>query len=305
MSIYFFDRLVRMQWDLDQLRQFVAAADHGSISAAARHLGKAQSAVSTAIGLLEADLGIELFDRTQHRATLSEAGELLLLEARELLRQARSLDQRAQSLAAGNEANLALALDEALPYGSIATFFREMSVRFSELELTLLNGTAAEVAEYVEQERAQVAIQLDRGPLSDRFDQCHIGSLQQGIFVSSGHPLLEKEQIMRRDLAHYRQLLMHTDGVQETAYSPKVWRSDSCYSLAEMVADDMGWAILPISVTEYESNAKLLRQLHCSWVTLPQLPVRMLWPQGRQLGPTANWVRQRFSELLAGELTVP
>ncbi|MFX5660862.1 LysR family transcriptional regulator, partial [Acinetobacter baumannii] len=40
-----------MQWNLDQLRQFVAAAEHGSISAAARHLGRAQSAVSTAIAL--------------------------------------------------------------------------------------------------------------------------------------------------------------------------------------------------------------------------------------------------------------
>ncbi|MGE8619706.1 MAG: helix-turn-helix domain-containing protein, partial [Achromobacter spanius] len=34
-----------MQWTLDQLRHFVAAADAGSFSAAARALGRAQSAV--------------------------------------------------------------------------------------------------------------------------------------------------------------------------------------------------------------------------------------------------------------------
>ncbi len=44
-----------MQWTLDQLRQFVAAAEAGSFSAAARRIGRAQSAVSTAVGLLEAD----------------------------------------------------------------------------------------------------------------------------------------------------------------------------------------------------------------------------------------------------------
>ncbi len=98
-----------MQWNLDQLRQFVATVEYGSISAAARRLGKAQSAVSTAIGLLEADLGVMLFDRTKHRATLSDAGRVMLLEARELLRQAQALDQRARSLAAGDEARLALA----------------------------------------------------------------------------------------------------------------------------------------------------------------------------------------------------
>jgi DNA-binding transcriptional LysR family regulator len=59
----------RMHWTLDQLRKFVATADCGSFSVAARQLGKAQSAVSTAIGLLEADLGLELFDRSRWRWT--------------------------------------------------------------------------------------------------------------------------------------------------------------------------------------------------------------------------------------------
>ncbi|WP_412180512.1 helix-turn-helix domain-containing protein, partial [Variovorax paradoxus] len=77
-----------MEWTVDQLRQFVTTADCGSFSAAARRLGKAQSAVSTAIGLLEADLGVALFDRSRRNAQLSEAGQVLLLEARELLRQA-------------------------------------------------------------------------------------------------------------------------------------------------------------------------------------------------------------------------
>lgn len=46
-----------MHWTLEQLRHFVAAADAGSFSAAARQVGRAQSAVSTSLGLLEADLG--------------------------------------------------------------------------------------------------------------------------------------------------------------------------------------------------------------------------------------------------------
>ena len=89
-----------MNWTLEQLRHFVAAADAGSFSAAARQVGRAQSAVSTSLGLLEADLGVELFDRSRRNATLTRAGEVLLLEARELLRQAGGLEQRALSFAA-------------------------------------------------------------------------------------------------------------------------------------------------------------------------------------------------------------
>ncbi|ATE60186.1 LysR family transcriptional regulator [Thauera sinica] len=287
-----------MQWNLDQLRQFVATAEHGSISAAARHLGKAQSAVSTAIGLLEADLGVELFDRSKHRATLSDAGQLLLLEAQELLRQAQSLQQRALSLATGGEARLALAFDEALPYAAIGHLVREIAGRFPHMELVLFNGTATEVAGYVKQERADVAFHFDRGPLRDCFDQRHIGSLPQGVFVASGHPLLDKQPVARKDLARYRQLLMHAEDVQAIAYSPKVWRSDSFYTIAEMVADDLGWAILPVNIAKYESYPKPLQQVICPSLALPPLPVRMLWCQGRQLGPTAEWIASRFAELL-------
>ncbi|RSZ29805.1 MULTISPECIES: LysR family transcriptional regulator [unclassified Variovorax] len=287
-----------MEWTVDQLRQFVTTAECGSFSAAARHLGKAQSAVSTAIGLLEVDLGVALFDRSRRNAQLSEAGQVLLLEARELLRQAEQLDQRARSLNAGNEAALSLALDEALPYTAIATLMREISVKFPSLELTLLNGTATEVADYVEQERASVAFHFDRGPVRESFDQRHIGTVPQGVFVANGHPLADGRVVRRKDLARHRQLLMHADDVHEVAYSPRVWRSDSFYSTAEMVADKLGWAVLPVNIAHYEGFRQALQEVPCPSLALPRLSVRMLWLQGRQLGATASYVQKRFTELL-------
>lgn len=287
-----------MQWTLDQLRQFVLTADSGSFSEAARRLGKAQSAVSTAIALLEADLGLALFDRSRRNAQLTDAGELLLLEARELLRQAQSLDQRALSLSAGDEAKLALALDEALPYTAINALIREIAQRFPNLELTLLNGTATEVADYVDQERAQMAIHFVRGAISARFDQRHMGTVPQGLFAPQGHPLTLRKTVQRKDLVQYRQLILHAEEVHETAYSPKVWRSDSFYSLAEMVADDLGWAILPVNIATDDTYRKPLQQLDCPSLALPQLSVRMLWCHGWQPNQTASWVQARFTELL-------
>lgn len=287
-----------MQWTLEQLRQFVLTADSGSFSEAARRLGRAQSAVSTAIGVLEADLNIELFDRSRRNAQLTDAGELLLLEARELLRQAQSLDQRALSLSAGSEAKLALALDEALPYAAVNTLIREIAQRFPDLELTLLNGTATEVAEYVDQQRAQMAIHFVRGAISARFDQRQIGTVAQGLFAPSGHALTRRQPLQRKDLVQFRQLILHADDVHETAYSPKVWRSDSFYTLAQMVADELGWAILPVNIATDETYRQPLQQLDCASLALPPLPVRVLWCQGWQPGATAQWVLGRFTELL-------
>lgn len=293
-----------MQWTLDQLRQFVATADSGSFSAAARRLGKAQSAVSTAIGLLEADLGLDLFDRSRRNAQLTDAGQLLLLEARELLRQAEALNNRAQSLSSGSEAKLTLALDEALPYAAISTLLREMSVRFPDLELTLLNGTATEVALFVDQEKAHIAFHFVRGALPAHFEQRHIGAVPQGVFVTNDHPLARLEIAQRKDLVKYRQLVMHAEDVHEATYSPKLWRSDSFYSIAEMVADDLGWAILPVNVGTDDAYDKPLQQVLCPSLALSQLSVRVLWRQGWQPTPTVQWVQARYTELL-GQVQTP
>lgn len=290
-----------MDWSLEQLRQFVTTAETGSFSAAARKLGKAQSAVSTAISLLEVDLGVELFDRSRRNAQLTATGQVLLLEAAEVLRQAEEMGQRAHFLSNGNDAKLALAIDEALPCAAISTLLRELAECFPEIELTLLNGTATEVMSYLDQERADVAFHFDRASLRTCFEERPVGALPQGIFVAEGHPLLLSNPVTRRDLARYRQLLMHAEDVKTPAYSPKVWRSDSFYSIAEMVADDLGWAILPVNVGTFEKYPKPLRQIDCPALALPLLSVRMLWCQGRLLRPTEKWVASRFTELLGIE----
>ena len=289
-----------MRWTLDQLQQFVTTAKHGSFSEAARQLGKAQSAVSTAISLLEADLGVELFDRSRRNAKLTDAGEILLLEAQELLSQVQALDRRAHSLSMGSDAKLGLALDEALPYSVSSKLIREMAEYFPDLELTLLNGTASEVANYVNEERAHIAFHFVRGVLPSYFDQRHIGSVAQAVFVPQGHPLTQCNTSQRKkELVKYRQLVMHTEDVREVAYSPKIWRSDSFYSLAEMVADDLGWAILPVHIAMAENYRKPLVSIDCPFLTLPPLSVRMLWFQGWQLNDISHWLQTRFTELLS------
>ena len=62
---------------LDQLRMLIAVAETGSFSAAARRLGRVQSAVSQSVQALEATLGLALFDRGERTPKLSDAGRAL------------------------------------------------------------------------------------------------------------------------------------------------------------------------------------------------------------------------------------
>ena len=70
---------------LEQLRIFVAVAQREHVTRAAADLHLTQSAVSAAIGALEARHATQLFDRIGRRIALTQAGRLFLIEARAVL----------------------------------------------------------------------------------------------------------------------------------------------------------------------------------------------------------------------------
>lgn len=71
--------------DLRQLSHFVAVAEDGSFTRAARRSNIVQSGISASIAALERELGVTLFQRTKHRAELTASGRALLAEARRAL----------------------------------------------------------------------------------------------------------------------------------------------------------------------------------------------------------------------------
>jgi DNA-binding transcriptional LysR family regulator len=91
-----------MRYTLKQLAYFVATAEAGSITAAARDLHISQPSISAAIAQLESTFGLELFIRHHAQGlSLTPTGQRLLAEARSLLAQARDFHDGAIELAEG------------------------------------------------------------------------------------------------------------------------------------------------------------------------------------------------------------
>ena len=59
---------------LNPLRAFAIASRHRSFTAAARHMGVSQVAISRQISILEAYLGVKLFERSSHSVKLTDIG---------------------------------------------------------------------------------------------------------------------------------------------------------------------------------------------------------------------------------------
>ena len=91
---------------LEQLRIFIAVAEREHVTRAAQALNLTQSAVSAAVRALEAQHGVELFDRIGRGIALTEAGRLFLTEARGVLARAEAAELALSELAGLQRGNL-------------------------------------------------------------------------------------------------------------------------------------------------------------------------------------------------------
>lgn len=71
--------------DIKQLKYFIAIAEEGSISKAAKRLHMAQPPLSQQLKALEAELGIELFERHTRKLEITSAGQAMYHKAKQIL----------------------------------------------------------------------------------------------------------------------------------------------------------------------------------------------------------------------------
>ena len=87
----------------EQLRIFLAVAEHGSFTAAAKALFLSHSTTSRAVAALERELGAPLFLRQGRSVTLTKAGETLKPEAERILNELEKLKENIKQLGIRNE----------------------------------------------------------------------------------------------------------------------------------------------------------------------------------------------------------
>lgn len=139
---------------LDQWRTLQAVVDHGGFAQAAHVLHRSQSSVSYTVGRMQEQLGVPLLRIDGRKAVLTEAGAVLLRRSRQLVKQASQLEDLAQHMEQGWEAEVRLVVDAAYPnvrlVGALTAFMpqsRGCRVRLREevlsgVEDVLLDGVA-------------------------------------------------------------------------------------------------------------------------------------------------------------------
>jgi len=291
-----------MSLSLEQLQAFVAAAETGSFSAAARRLGKAQSVVSAAVANLEIDAGNALFDRTGRYPVLTGAGERLLVEARVILERCEHFRGVAKSLGEGVEARLVLAVDEIYPEETLGVLLEAFSQRFPAVELELLFPLMEDVSRLVLEGGADLGIMWRQEVLPAALGFHALGWMPMQIICAPDHPLAEGAATARvdwEDLKRYRQLMVATRSDSEEKMrlrvASDVWWVESQWVIVELVKRRLGWAFVPWHVA---ANSPAAAQLVSPALTFQEgdwpVAMELVWHKQRPLGKAATWLSERI-----------
>ncbi|AKZ56931.1 putative lysR family transcriptional regulatory protein [Streptomyces ambofaciens ATCC 23877] len=126
------------------LECFVAVAEESHFGRAAARLGMAQPPLSQRIRRLEEELGVRLFERTSRQVTITEAGTLLLTEARALLDRSESFLTVARRIRDGETGLLRAALSPDISGETVAALLADFRRRHAGLQLELHELSTAE-----------------------------------------------------------------------------------------------------------------------------------------------------------------
>lgn len=131
-----------MALTLSQLRVFSAVARHGSIRAASRALGIAQSGVTHQMQNLELMLGATLFTRTNRGIALTALGQRLLQRAATILGECERAEQEIQQLSGDYSGEVSFGMSTEPLIDALAPVLAGYHARFDKVALHLRTGTS-------------------------------------------------------------------------------------------------------------------------------------------------------------------
>jgi DNA-binding transcriptional LysR family regulator len=265
---------------LPHLETFAQAAESGSFTATARHLGLTQAAVSQRIQALEQSVGVPLFERQSGHVALTEAGHCLYGYAQRIL----ALHREAMREVSGRQAPLAGELilaassvpgEHLLP--ELLAAFRE---RYPHVQVRATVADSRQVLRQVEQGKAQLGLVGGKSDSQHLEFRCFAHD-ELAVVVPAGHAWEHRKRVSLRQLGR-EGLIVREAGSgsrwcleRALADAGASWHDlhvilelGSNEAIKEAVQRGLGLAILSTQVVRHEVEAGKLHTLHITSLPL-------------------------------------
>lgn len=286
---------------LDQMRVFLAVAETGSFSAAARRLNRAQSVISYTIANLEAQLELKLFSREGTREpVLTGAGEAMLPDARRMIGVLRDIRAKADGLKQGLEAELTIAVDVTLPSPVLVNVLKAFNDEFPTVALRLNIGALGIVPQQLLTRKSDISFGGQPVAIDDDLVAIRIGDASMKPVAAPGHPLaIYPGRVPLAVVREHIQLVISdvsdmTKGKDFGVFAYRTWRMTDMATKRELILSGLGWGGLPSWMVEDDIDGDRLVALDLE--PYPELPYMLhaFHRADTPPGPAASWLIGRF-----------
>lgn len=295
-----------MAFTLRQLQFFIAAAEHASVSGAARSLSISQSSVTEAIRALEDDLGVLLFDRQARGLEITQKGSAFLRHARQILSDVSMARAAFRDEAEASPGRLSLGVTSLVAGYVLSDILQRYRRAWPQVEQTVTEDTGDYLQHLLIGGELDVAVLLTSS-VRDRH------ALQVETLVVSpyrlwlplGHPLAQQEAIALDEVAREPLIQLMVDEIEDSTRSlmaalsvrPRVaFRTRSVEAVRSLVATGAGVAILPSLVYRPWSLEGDRIEIRDVSGDLPSVQVGLAWRRGAPLSkPAHDFIRSAQS----------
>ena len=270
-----------------ELRYFVAVAEELHFGRAADRLGIAQPPLSRAISRLEHRLGVQLLDRDRRGAALTEAGRVLLREARTALDAVAAAARRTRR-AGDPQRPLVLATKAGASHELLSRLLGTLASDPGAAPVDVLLCEVGEQAGLLRDGRADVA--LMHRPYDDLagFDTEDLHTEGQVAILPAGHPLATRDRLTLADVSDVPDLPIarwpRLDGTYPDGPGPEVHTQSQ---LAQLVALGRTLLVIPASSRAWQWPEHVAVPV----VDAPDVTTVIAWPPGSRSPAIASLVR--------------
>jgi DNA-binding transcriptional LysR family regulator len=296
-----------LKLSLEAIEVVDAIARHGSFTAAAARLNKVPSTISYAVGKLEEQLGMRLFERHGPRVQLTAAGEEMLKEGRWLLNAASDLESRMRQIATGFESELRLVHDSIIPTPSLIGDIHAFEALRCGTRLRVGCEALTGTWEALRAGRADLVIAAGEGPAGGGYQVAMVGSLEFAFCVAPSHPLTRlKRPLQRGDLIECNAIVVGDSArtlsdrtVGLLAGQPRITVPTMAAKIACQAAG-LGHGFLPRACIAGELARGTLVELPTEEPRAPEA-FWLAWKTGAE-GQALRWWRERLNRTLVPAL---
>jgi len=260
--------------ELRHLRYFIAVAEELNFSRAAERLHIAQPPLSQQIQALEAELGLQLFERKKRPLQLTAAGKVFFTEAHLVLTQLEQAITSAQKVSRGEIGRLVVGTNSSVANSVLPDILQTFHPLFPEVILVLREVSSSEQVNQLRDRYIDIAFErLPNNNLNDN-SLSFLPILQEPLVVAlpEKHPLAAKSQIPLIALADEPFVLPPTDLVpsysqiislcQQVGFSPKVVQEATwMVTVLSSVAGGLGVTLLPANAQSLQRKGVVYKPI--------------------------------------------